>query len=51
MLRHIVMWKFNEGVDSKAVGEEIKKRILTLCDSMPEAKRGEVVYKIGRAHV
>jgi hypothetical protein len=44
MLRHIVMWKFNEGVDSKAVGEEIKKRILTLCDSMPEAKRGEVVY-------
>ena len=28
MLRHIVMWKFNEGVDKQIIGEEIKSSLL-----------------------
>ena len=30
MLKHIVMWKFNEGVDRQIVGEEIKSNLLEL---------------------
>ena len=44
MLRHIVMWKFNEGVDAKKIGEEIKSRLLSLCESMGEVKGAELVY-------
>ena len=44
MLRHIVMWKFNEGVDCEYIGAKIKGRILAFCDSMPEVKRSEVIY-------
>jgi len=30
MLRHIVMWKFNDGVNIPKVGEEIRTELLAL---------------------
>lgn len=44
MLRHIVMWKFNEGIDREKIGANVKNRIEALCEAMPEVKRGEVIY-------
>ena len=41
MLRHIVMWKFNEGVDKQVIGEEIKSSLLDLCKSMDEVVKAD----------
>ena len=46
MLRHIVMWKFNEGVDKQIIGEEIKSSLLDLCKSMDEVVKADVVYNV-----
>ena len=46
MLRHIVMWKFNEGVDKQITGEEIKSSLLDLCKSMDEVVKADVVYNV-----
>ena len=46
MLRHIVMWKFNEGVDKQVIGEEIKSSLLDLCKSMDEVVKADVVYNV-----
>ena len=46
MLRHIVMWKFNEGVDRQIVGEEIKSNLLDLCKSMDEVVMADVIYNV-----
>lgn len=44
MLRHIVMWKFNEGINIPRVGEEIKTSLLSLCEKMDEVVRADVIY-------
>ena len=46
MLRHIVMWKFNEGVDKLSIGEEIKSSLLELCKSMDEVIMAGIVYNV-----
>lgn len=46
MLRHIVMWKFNEGVDKQSIGEEIKSSLLDLCKSMDEVIMADIVYNV-----
>ena len=46
MLRHIVMWKFNEGVDKQSIGEEIKSSLLELCKSMDEVIMADIVYNV-----
>ena len=46
MLKHIVMWKFNEGVDRQIVGEEIKSNLLDLCKSMDEVVMADVIYNV-----
>ena len=46
MLKHIVMWKFNEGVDRQIVGEEIKSSLLDLCKSMDEVIMADIVYNV-----
>lgn len=46
MLRHIVMWKFNEGVDKQSIGEEIKSSLIDLCKSMDEVIMADIVYNV-----
>ena len=46
MLRHIVMWKFNEGINIPRLGEEIKTSLLDLCEKMSEVEHADVVYNI-----
>ncbi len=46
MLRHIVMWKFNEGVNIPRVGEEIKSSLLDLCNRMDEVVNADIVFNI-----
>ena len=46
MLRHIVMWKFNEGINIPRLGEEIKTSLLELCGRMSEVEHADVVYNI-----
>lgn len=44
MLRHIVMWKFNDGVNIPKVGEEIRTELLALCEKMDEVVRADIIY-------
>ena len=46
MLRHIVMWKFNEGINITRLGEEIKTSLIELCGRMSEVENADVVYNI-----
>ena len=46
MLKHIVMWKFNECVDKQIIGEEIKSSLLNLCKSMDEVIMADIVYNV-----
>ncbi|WP_455034315.1 Dabb family protein [Lachnoanaerobaculum gingivalis] len=46
MLKHIVMWKFNECVDKQIIGKEIKSSLLNLCKSMDEVIMADIVYNV-----
>ena len=46
MLKHIVMWKFNEGVEKQSIGEEIKSSLIDLCKSMDEVIMADIVYNV-----